>query len=1058
MRLATIGDIHASQSNIKDTRRGMAEVNKICDDKDVTWLIITGDVFHEFNIGGKHESSGSVLDSVNGPLNDFLAVDDKRRILMIPGNHDKPTEKDSKDALTSWDYDSRIYVSREIEAFKLTNDFYIITLPWMWSHQYAKKSHLLKRLQELRANIGDARCMLIGHCEVEGTPFPSGYTMFGGNFSFTKKEIEDLKFNIVVLGHIHKQDAWYVGSPWQHNFSEAGLMGSMRIVEAGGFEGRLKNTTYIIPNTAKYHVVDQKNMPYSVPKGDYVKVVGDKLHVVLPPGYKFEKKKENYKSVVRSIIDYGDSISDWFKKYVSDKNIKCNMKDIIDMLQDINIKGRYTHNRSLARFDYIHVKGVGPHKDTKIVFSDPIIAISGENGTGKTILMESMFALMYGHLPSYGKINDISDDVASVEGVFHTNKDKYRVLRIINGEEKKAYVWKNDEKKSFIGPKISEVKKFMEKIVGPEELLLSSVFSTQHYAGDIVDLDPGKRKDIFNKLLGLENMAEVKDVIDDRLKLATTRKDTLTSRYGMLSTVEELETSITGNIKQLQDTRLKIGRCEINRDGLKTQNEMLNNKITTLQKDLITKTNYETQLKNYEKNISDIKMCMASKLNEIDARESWGDDIELQSKLQGYEKALIVFDMLFKKQKKDYEKQAKLTKICTNKQEEYNRCNQNVEAIKSKYRVAKEQVRQNKETLKDVGCRDEILPCKFVDNSRESIETEEDLDKIYISTMKDEDTRLKLLQDGIDSCNKKKQKFKIATVDEKAYDDLKKKIGYLREQIKDINCNQNLINILKTELKNFESDLKDYKYQHKETYKKIDYMYNISQKELDLLAKENSVQYEEIEKLEGEIVDCKVSATEFKKELEFSRNEILKIQKFDKDIKEVTIEVDKLSIISKAFSKDGIPQLMIDAALPQLQDILNQLTSYIMKFYIRISTQQEQKNETLKETISFIVDDGIKKRDIKYFSGGEKKLLKTIVRLSLSLFQSQRSGNSYKLLFMDEAFDALDRDNSILLLRIIYNLKGKFNQIFIISHSTDVLGNLSKCIRFEKDGERTVVK
>ena len=148
---------------------------------------------------------------------------------------------------------------------------------------------------------------------------------------------------------------------------------------------------------------------------------------------------------------------------------------------------------------------------------------------------------------------------------------------------------------------------------------------------------------------------------------------------------------------------------------------------------------------------------------------------------------------------------------------------------------------------------------------------------------------------------------------------------------------------------------------------------------------------------------------------------------------------------------------MIDSALPQLQDILNQLTGLIKKFDIKISTQQEQKNDTLKETISFIVDDGIKQRDIKFFSGGEKKLLKSVVRLSLSLFQSQRSGSCYKLLFMDEAFDALDRDNSILLLRVIYNLKSKFNQIFIISHSTDVLGNLSKCIRFEKDGERTMV-
>jgi DNA repair exonuclease SbcCD nuclease subunit len=122
----------------------MNEVNKICDDLDIQWLIITGDIFHEYNVGGKYESVGSVFDSVNGPINDFLAGDEKRRILMIPGNHDKPTEEGSKDALTSWDYTPRIHIARDIELFKLDASLYVITLPWMWSHQYKQKSHLLK--------------------------------------------------------------------------------------------------------------------------------------------------------------------------------------------------------------------------------------------------------------------------------------------------------------------------------------------------------------------------------------------------------------------------------------------------------------------------------------------------------------------------------------------------------------------------------------------------------------------------------------------------------------------------------------------------------------------------------------------------------------------------------------------------------------------------------------------------------------------------------------------------------------------------------------------------
>ena len=1058
MRLATICDIHASQSNIDDTRRGMNEVNKILDDLDIQWLVIAGDIFHDFNVGGKYESFGSVFDSINGPLNDFLAGDDKRRILMIPGNHDMPTEKDSKDALTSWDYNPKIHISRTPELFKLSDALSVITLPWMWSHQYAKRSHLLKRIQELKYHVTSGRVMLIGHCEIDGTAFPSGYTMFGGNFAFTKDEIDNLKMSVVALGHIHKQDTWYIGAPWQHNFGECDLQGTMRVVDTNGRQGQLENKVVAIPNTARYHVIDMEYMPHDVPEGDYVKVVGDKLTKALPPGYKFEKRKENYKAVARSTSDYGDSISAWLQKWVAEKKVKTSIADCLEIIKDINIKGRYIHNRSLNSFDSIHIKGVGPHKDTKINFNDPIIAISGENGTGKTIFMESMFAVLYGHLPSYGKIANICDDLASLEGVFHTVTDKYRVLRTFNGETKKAFIYKNDEKTAHIGPKISEVTKFIEKIVGPEQLLLSSVFSTQFYSGDIVDLDPGNRKDIFNKLLGLENLAEVKEVVDEKLKAMVKKKDFAESHSETFSTVTEMEDKIRTNIKEFGENKGKLNSATLARDTWRNKNDITVTKIHAITKDLVARKNLEAEEAKVEEDIKYTNMCIASKLDDIKEREKWSDTKVLNSKLEGCEKVLTSFDAQLLRQKKDYEKQAELTKTCTEKQEEYNRVNQNIQGTKFNYSVQKDNIAESKELLDETGCKEKPIPCKFIDSSMEDIKSEAEVHKNYKDYMKREGIKLINLEKDLKEANKKSNNFEITEVDEVAYENVKKEIDKLRKQISNVNDNKNLINVAEAELKGLGRTMTNLQKQSASVYKKLEAMSEINQEKLDLLEKESVVQCSKILKAEQAITASTISSTEHKKMLEFCKEEIVKIQLCDAEINALTTEIEKYEVVSKAFSKDGIPQLMIDCALPQLQDIFNQLTGVVRKFDIKISTQQEQKNETLKETISFVVDDGIKSRDIKYFSGGEKKLLKSIVRLGLSLFQSQRSGGSYKLLFMDEAFDALDRDNSILLLRIIYNLKNKFNQIFIISHSTDILGNLSKCIRFEKDGERTVVK
>jgi DNA repair exonuclease SbcCD ATPase subunit len=536
------------------------------------------------------------------------------------------------------------------------------------------------------------------------------------------------------------------------------------------------------------------------------------------------------------------------------------------------------------------------------------------------------------------------------------------------------------------------------------------------------------------------------------------KNEVLAGQYSAMSTVEQLEVSITHNMKELTDNKEKINRNVINKDRLTNQNDLLSGRILACSKDMTTKANYETQLKDYQKKKSNTRMLIGAKAEEITTRKACSDGKDLKIKLRGCEIILTSFDSLFLEQKKDYENQAKIIKICTDKQNEYNRAFIGTEAIIDKYDYAKKKINEDKEILKDVGCREELLPCKFIDNSKESIETEEQLDKIYKETMVGERTRLNRLQEEVELCNTAKKKFTVTDIDEVAFENVKTEIQQLRNRIDDINDNQHFINIAETELNNFRGNLVDYELQYNKTHKKVALMFETTQAKYDCLIEANSIQCKEIEEIDVLISKHTIKSTEHRKELEFSRNEIVKIQKYSKDIDSLNKEIEKYEIVSKAFSKDGIPQLMIDSALPQLQDILNQLTSYIRKFDIKISTQQEQKNDTLKETISFVVDDGIKSRDIKYFSGGEKKLLKSIVRLGLSLFQSQRSGNSYKLLFMDEAFDALDRDNSMLLLRIIYNLKSKFVQIFIISHSTDVLGNLSKCIRFEKDGERTIIK
>lgn len=1056
MKLAIIGDIHADQNKVEETRNGMKKLLGVLDDHDVTWLIITGDLFHEFNIGGKHESFGNVFDSVNTPLNDFLQQDERRRILIIPGNHDTPTNKNSKDALTSFEHKDRIHISRDITSFKLDSNLIVTTLPWMYPHRYKDKNELLDRLQELSDKSSDDISLLVGHCEIDGCDLQTGYTMLGGNFSFTKKQIDNLGFDNVALGHIHKRQYHFGGLPWQHNFGDDGLVGKVRIIEVDN-KNIISDEFVEIPNTAKYYNIDVKDVDtFKCNKIDHVKVRGTKLDKVLPEGYKFEKTKEIYKPVARVNISPNDSVEELLKKYLKEKKVTGNIKDLTNILDGINVKDSFSSGGSLSKIISIQIKGIGSHKDTFINFKDPIIAISGSNGSGKTLMIECIFASLYGYLPSYGKIANMSDDKSLIICTFMANDSLYKVVRKVSKGNSTAFLYKDNNIKPDMGPKISEVNNYIRKLVGPEELILSSVFSTQFYEGDIVDLEPRDRKKIFHKLLGLNNLSEIKDVIDGKLSDKKENNEILSNQYKVLPTIDQIEFKTTNTKKEFLDSRLELKDTEKQRNDAKENSLKLVKKYNDFERDITIK---QTQKDNLSLVVEIIEKLKREKVSyktfldniKYDDRKKWED------KLKIVKEELHIEDGKYNKQRIEFDESNRLNKIATDKQEEYNRCNQNIEAIKSKYDDDTKKEMESQLLLTNVGCKDKPIPCKFIDNAIKIVDSIGKTQLEFIHDCKTLDTKLKRLYEEKNIAQQDKEDFKVTEIDAKVRVNLLEEVEKIEKELKIIDSVLLKETEYRIKLENANKNLIEKEGQKISIDKIIESMYNITYDEFRIVSDESSEELKLINTLDDKIDKLNINITENRKELQVCKEELIKINKYDEDIKSLSKDIDKLGILSKAFGKDGIPQLIIDSSLPQLQDILNLLTKSISKFDIRIATQKTIKSGDARETIDFIVDDGRRKRDIKLFSGGEKKLLKSLIRLSLSIFQSQKSGKSYKVLLLDEAFDSLDRDNSIVLLKMIYNLKKLFNQIFIISHSTDVTGSLSTCIEFKNNGERTVI-
>lgn len=176
------------------------------------------------------------------------------------------------------------------------------------------------------------------------------------------------------------------------------------------------------------------------------------------------------------------------------------------------------------------------------------------------------------------------------------------------------------------------------------------------------------------------------------------------------------------------------------------------------------------------------------------------------------------------------------------------------------------------------------------------------------------------------------------------------------------------------------------------------------------------------------------------------------LKSVQKEVRELEKSVAANNALAKAFSRDGIPQLIVDNTIPHFQEILSDLISeFDGRWSMQIQSQRETKKGSMQEVIDILVDDGYGLRDIKTYSGGEKQLLKTITRIAFATLQAERSGKGLKVLILDEATGAMDPELAEQFVQMLARLSDAFNQVFVVSHNDYVLTTLPNRIIFSLD-------
>jgi exonuclease SbcC len=141
--------------------------------------------------------------------------------------------------------------------------------------------------------------------------------------------------------------------------------------------------------------------------------------------------------------------------------------------------------------------------------------------------------------------------------------------------------------------------------------------------------------------------------------------------------------------------------------------------------------------------------------------------------------------------------------------------------------------------------------------------------------------------------------------------------------------------------------------------------------------------------------------------------------------------------LKRAFGKHGIPSLIIEETIPEIEhranDLLDRLTDG--KMHVRLETLADKKSGGTKETLDIVLtDEQGQPRPYETFSGGESFRVNFALRIALAQLLAERSGVRVRTLVIDEGFGTQDEEGIQRLVEAINVIRDDFAKVLVVTH------------------------
>lgn len=634
------------------------------------------------------------------------------------------------------------------------------------------------------------------------------------------------------------------------------------------------------------------------------------------------------------------------------------------------------------------------HRQYQVQFVDGITGVVGRNGSGKTTILEAISFALYGSKALRGKVEDVKTKTAekigkcSVTVVFQHDEKIFRIIRTLTD----AQIFQGGEESPFITG-TREVSAAVSSRLEMDYEEFNATYLTEQKSLEFLGNKKGaaERERFILKMLGYNRIERVQELL--RLERNSVKGELigLEAGIGTRSDLEDRLESEKKNQNVLQEKYQESFTAHQNlekelvdlkirferQDKLRKEYEFVSNQIkdAEIRKDSILKRLIFVQTKT-EGFSEDVYKTNSLNFTKINSLK-----IQAEKKLdllidKWKEERLILGSKINSLENELKKVNATLANLADYAGEECPTCGQVVNLD--------EQGHKNHFEDKKLSLENEILILKkqylpFLDKPCEIIGVEDE-----ISTF-----NMQLQELG--------QKGQHLELQKKL---LEESQGLVRES-SDVN---ELITGYQKNLSGVNFSENQY-LKEKAAYEATNRLHEV--------ARLQKV------KTEGELNTCKALVARTKSDIE-SFNDKLSMLSQKKKRYGLLEEGDRVLNDFKKHLNAGLRPLIADRASEYLADLT------------------DGKYTTIDLGIDFVptvIDDGAPKPVI---SGGEEDIVNLCMRLALSSILADRAGHTFSLLILDEVFGALDEQRRGNVLFLLDKLRGRFEQIIIVTHLEDI--------------------